>query len=142
MVPEDFVLSWDYVEDTAANIRRAMEHGEPGEEYIIASEPRSMVDVLSRAEDLTGISPPPAAPPWVFTLMGYGMQGVELVTRPPEGLESEVLQFFATGPILVDNSKAKADLGIEHRPFEERLETYLDWELDQQDLDPPNSQLA
>ncbi|MEF8771367.1 NAD-dependent epimerase/dehydratase family protein [Halodesulfurarchaeum sp.] len=36
MIPDEFVLPWDYVKDTAANLYRAMDEGNPGEEYILA----------------------------------------------------------------------------------------------------------
>ena len=35
--------------------------------------------------------------------------------------------------VLVDNSKAKRELGIEHRPLEEGIREYLEWELEQLD---------
>ncbi|OYR41324.1 NAD-dependent dehydratase [Halorubrum sp. Ib24] len=136
MIPNDFVLPFDYVEDTAANIKRAMDEGELGEEYIIASEPRNFVDVFDLAERLTGIPAPRAVPGTVFQLMSYGVAGLESFTRPPEGFESELLGFFATGGVLVDNSKAKRELGIDHRPFEESLQRYLEWEIEQQGLEP------
>lgn len=135
MIPNDFVLSFDFVEDTAANIKRAMDEGEPGEEYIIASEPRNFVEVFGLAERLTGIPAPRAVPGMMFQLMSYGVAGLEHVTRPPEGLESELLGFFATGGVLVDNSKAQRELGIEHRPLEESLQKYLEWEIEQQGLE-------
>lgn len=142
ILPNDFVLPWDYVEDTAANIERAMADGAPGEEYIIASEPRGMAEVFERAEELTGVSAPPAVPGSVFRLLGTVMQGVERVTRPPDGLESETLYFFASGRVLVDNSKAEAELDIDHQPLDRSLAAYLDWELDQQGMDPPGGELA
>lgn len=131
MVPADFVLPWDHVEDTAANIQRTMEAGEPGEEYIIANEPRSVPDVLGIVEDLTGIPAPRAVPGRLFSWLGHGVSAVERVTRPPEGFESELLKFFSSGGVLVDNSKATRDLGIEHRPVEEGLRDYISWEREQ-----------
>lgn len=142
MIPDEFVLPWDYVEDTAANLQRAMDRGEPGEEYIIANDPRNIVDVFDMAEEMTGISRPPTAPRALFQLLGYAMVGVEQVTEPPEGLESELLRFFATGRALVDSSKARTELDIEHRPLEESLQAYLDWELSQQEIEPETGQLA
>jgi len=135
MIPNEFVLPWDYVEDTAANIISAMEHGDPGEEYIIANEPRNIVEVFDMVEELTGIPRPRAVPPSLFTILGYGMLALEQFTKPPEGLESELLRFFASGRVLVDNSKAQTELDIEHRPLTESLRSYLEWELPQQGLD-------
>lgn len=134
VIPSDFVLPFDHVEDTAANVQRAMEAGKPGEEYIIASEPRNLVDFFEIAEELTGIPAPPAVPGWVFGLMRYGVAGLETITRPPEGLESELLGFFNSGSVLVDNSKAERELDIEHRSFREGIREYLSWEMEQQGM--------
>lgn len=142
LIPDDFVLPWDYVEDTAANLKRAMDRGAPGEEYVIANEPQSMSEVFGLAEELTGVSPPSAVPGTVFRLLGAGVAFVENFRRPPEGFESELLQFFASGGVLVDNEKAHSELGIEHRPLVESLQLYLDWELEQQGMQTDVGQLA
>lgn len=141
IIPDDFVLSMDFVEDTAPNIYRAMEHGEPGEEYIIASEPRPMGDSFQIAEDLTGIQAPRQVSGSIFRWLGTVMSGVETIKRPPAGFESEALRFFASGAVLVDNSKAERELDIEHRPLEEGVRQYLEWELAQQGM-PPLEQLG
>ena len=133
-VPQDFVLSMDYVEDTARNLYRAMQKGNPGEEYIIASEPCSLVEPFEIAEELTGIEAPRPVPGTLFRWIGHAMSGVETLTKPPEGFESELLYFFDSGAVLVDNSKAKRELGIEHRPLREAVRQYLDWELEQQGM--------
>lgn len=135
LVPGDFVLPWDYVEDTAANLRRAMEEGTPGEEYIITNEPRSVPEVLGLVEELSGIPAPRAVPGTVFSWLSRAVSVVELATRPPDGFESELLKFFSSGGVLVDNSKATRELGIEHRPLEDGLREYLAWELDQLGMD-------
>jgi len=134
MIPDDFVLSFDYVEDTATNIQRAMEAGEPGEEYIVASEPRNLVEYFEIAEDLTGVPAPRAVPGWLFGLLSHGVAGLETVTRPPEGFESELLGFFDSGGVLVDNSKAQRELGIEHRSLEDGIREYMEWEVEQQGM--------
>ncbi|SFB80532.1 dihydroflavonol-4-reductase [Halobiforma haloterrestris] len=131
MVPNDFTLPWSYVEDTAANLIRAMDEGSPGEEYILAGEPRSVPEMLGIVEELTGIPAPRAVPSAVFGALSRVVSAVELVTRPPEGFESELLAFFDSGEVLVDNSRARRELGIEHRPVEDGLREYLDWELTQ-----------
>jgi dihydroflavonol-4-reductase len=131
MVPRKWTLSFDYAPDTARAHILAMEHGQPGEEYIVASEPRTMGEVFDCAEDITGIPAPRTAPDWLFGGLATVMRGVETVTTPPEGLEAEMLDFFAGRQYLIDNTKAKRELGIEHRPLEEGLREYLAWETDQ-----------
>ena len=134
MLPNDFVLPFDYVADTADALARAMESGTPGEEYIVANEPVNLANVFELAEEITGVPTPRTVPGTVFRLLSYGTAGVELVTKPPEGLESELLRFFDTGGCLVDNTKAVRELGIEHRPVEAGLREYLAWEVEQQGL--------
>lgn len=135
MVPDDFVLPFDYVEDTAAALDAAMQAGEPGEEYIVASEPRNITDVFEVAADLTGVEMPRSVPGSVFRWLGRGVGVLEPAVQPPEGFESEMLRFFGTGPVLVDNAKAQRELGIEHRPLEDGLREYLAWEVDQLGMD-------
>lgn len=48
-------------------------------------------------------------------------------------MEPEMFRTYGGTEILVDNSKAKRELGIEHRPLEEGLREYLEWELEQLD---------
>lgn len=137
MIPRDFVLSFDYVEDTARMLHEAMAKGEPGEEYIVASEPRNMVEMFEVAERLTGVKTPRTVPGALLRWLSHPIAGLERVTRPPEGLRSETFRFFDSGAVLVDNSKAQRELGIEHRPLEEGLQEYLDWELEQQGMELP-----
>jgi dihydroflavonol-4-reductase len=54
-----------------------------------------------------------------------------------EGLRSETFQFFETWAVLVDNSKAQRELGIQHRPLEEGVRASLDGGLKQQGMDRP-----
>lgn len=135
MIPDDFVLSFDYVEDTARMLHMAMVEGEPGEEYIIANEPRNLVEVFDIAEALTGIQAPRAVPSTLLRWLSHPMAGIEQVAKSPEGLRSEMLRFFDSGAVLVDNSKAQRELGIEHRPLADGVREYLDWEVEQQGMD-------
>ncbi|MFT4891181.1 MAG: dihydroflavonol-4-reductase [Halobacteriales archaeon] len=135
MIPSDFVFSFDYVEDTARMLHKAMAEGEPGEEYIIAKEPRNLVEVFRVAERLTGIDGPRAVPGTLLRWLSHPMAGIEKFTTSPEGLQSEILRFFDSGAVLVDNSKAQRELGIRHRPLEDGVREYLIWELEQQGMD-------
>ncbi len=135
MIPRDFALPWDYVGDVADNLARTMAEGAAGEEYIIAGESRPVPEVLGMVEDLTGIQAPRALPGTVFGGLSRVMSVAERVTRPPEGLESELLAFFASGRVLVDNAKARRELGIEHRPIEDALREYLAWEVAELGMD-------
>jgi dihydroflavonol-4-reductase len=130
-IPRGFVAPWEHAEDTAGAHIQAMEAGEPGEDYITAPDPVSMVEVFEHAEDITGIPAPRAVSPRVFSALARVMDVVERVSTPPKGLEAENLRFLAGNKIPVDNTKAKRKLGIEHRPLAEGLRDYLEWEMDQ-----------
>lgn len=133
MIPRGWALPFDHVEDVAQAHVRAMDEGVPGEEYIVASEARTLAEVLECAEEITGVPAPRVVPDAVFGGLATIMRGVERVTTPPEGLEAELLEFLAGRRYVVDNTKAKRDLGVEFRSLEDGLRDYLAWELDQLD---------
>ncbi len=135
VVPRGFRMPFDYAADTARAHVLAMDRGDPGEEYIVASEPRRLVEVFERAEAITGISAPRPVPDAVFGVLARAMGLVERVTTPPEGYESESLSFLSDGQFDVDNSKARRELGLEHRPIEDGLREYIAWEVEQMGLD-------
>jgi dihydroflavonol-4-reductase len=131
IVPREFAIPFDYVEDAARAHVRAMEKGTPGEEYIVASEPRTLPEVFDAAEEITGIPAPRAVPDAVFGGLARVVRVAERAVTPPEGFESELLEFFAGRQYRVDNAKAKRELDLEHRSLEAGLREYLEWELDQ-----------
>jgi len=131
MIPRDHCVPWDHVGDIADGHVRAMEQGVPGETYIISGPPRDVVDVLECAEAITGVPVPRVVSPKVFAGMAGVMGVVERMVTPPDGFESEGLRFFAGGRWPVDTSKATEELGITHRPLEEGLREYLEWEVEQ-----------
>lgn len=128
IVPEGWSFPYEYAEDTARSHIRAMEQGDPGEEYIIAGDSRTLDELFSIAESITGVPTPNTAPTALFSLFASGMRLVERVTTPPEGFESETLEFLSGNSVRVDNSKAKQELGIDHRPLDDGLEQYFEWE--------------
>lgn len=134
MVPRDWKLSFDHAGDIAQALLLAMERGEPGEEYITASEARTMSEVFGTAEAITGIPAPRVVPDALFSGLRSVMKVVERFASPVEGLESEMMEFFAGRQYEIDNSKAKRELGVEFRSLEEGLRGYLAWEMEQMNL--------
>lgn len=127
---------WDHVADCARAHRLAMQRGDPGETYIIAGEPRTFVDVFDLAERLTGRSAPRSiSPRWVRTL-ARATARLDRVVTPPKAIHPETLSRISGTTWLADNSKAKAELGLTHRPLEEGLREYLEWERTQLDSHP------
>lgn len=139
MIPRGHYTPWDHVGDIAEGHVRAMDHGEPGEAYIISGSPRDVVDLFECAEEITGVPVPRAVSPRIFGGLAKFMGVLERVVTPPEGFEAEAFRFFAGGRWPVDTSKATEELGITHRPLEEGLRDYLEWEMDQLGMDsgPP-----
>ncbi|MDG5818283.1 NAD-dependent epimerase/dehydratase family protein [Natronococcus sp. A-GB7] len=134
MIPRGHYAPWDHVGDIADGHRRAMEHGTPGETYIISGKPRHVVDVLECAEEITGVPVPRVVSPMVFAGLARILGVIERIVTPPEGFEAESLRFFTGVQWPVDNSKAFEELGITHRSLEEGLRDYLDWEMAQPEM--------
>jgi dihydroflavonol-4-reductase len=131
MIPRGHYAPWDHVGDIADGHLRAMEQGAPEETYIIAGKPRDAVDVLECAEEITGVPVPRVISPKVFAGLASIMRVIERIVTPPKGFEVEALRFFTDVQWPVDNSKASEELGISHRPLEEGLRDYLEWEMTQ-----------
>ncbi|MFB6113144.1 MAG: NAD-dependent epimerase/dehydratase family protein [Halodesulfurarchaeum sp.] len=134
MIPREFTIPWEHVDDTVTSLVRTMEHGEPGEEYIIGGDQRPMTAVFDIAEEITGVSTPTPVPAAVFRGLASIVGAVEQVYTPAEGLRMENLAFFGNGRIRLDTSKANRELDLDQRSLETGLEQYLEWELEQ--LDP------
>ena len=116
-VPKRSAYCWAHVDDIARAHVLAMERGRAGESYIIAGEPRTMVDVFELAERITGIRPPRFRPSPTF------LKFLALFTR------SEYLRVVAGATYLGSNAKATRELGIAHRPLEEGLRETLEHEM-------------
>lgn len=134
MIPREGGLSFEHVDDTAQSLIRAMEKGVPGEEYIICGHNRTYVELFTLAEEITGIPAPRAMPPAIFDLLGRLVSLIEPTIQAPEGYRGESLSVFAGNTYYGDNSKARRELGIEHRSLEDGLRDYFEWEMDQQGI--------
>lgn len=135
VIPRGFTLPFDYVDDVAAAHVAAMENGERGEEYIIAGEPRGLVDIFDCATAMTDRPAPRTISPAWFTLLATVLSPVHRVRKLPPDFDPETLRTYGNTEVLVDNSKAIEELGIEHRDFEDGLREYLEWEIEQLDVD-------
>ena len=131
MIPRGWEFPFEHAADTARSHVRAMEHGDPGEEYIVASDSRTLEDIFARAEAITGVPAPRAVTPAFFSAFASVMGVAERVVTPPKGYRSETLRFLSEKRVDVDNSKARRELGVDHRPIEDGLREYLDWEQTQ-----------
>lgn len=119
---------WEHVEDSARAHRLAMDRGEPGETYIIAGEKRTFVEMFELAEELTGVPAPRSISPRWFRMLAPVVARLESVVPLRTTRQSEVLYRMSGATWLVDNSKATTELGVVHRPIEDGLLEYLEWE--------------
>lgn len=118
VVPRGSAYCFGHVVDTVQGHVRAMERGTPGEEYIIAGHPLTVVEAFELAEELTGIPAPRAVSPAWFRA-GARVSGVlaRFVSLPPD-YRAESLRVLGGVTYLGDDEKARQELGLTHRPFE------------------------
>ncbi len=136
-IPRRTAYCWGHVDDTARGHRLAMEDGDPGETYIIAGHPRTLVEVFDVVKGITGRPAPKALPPWTFSLMAGGARMARWFTDLPEAYHPESLRVLAGNTYLGDNGKARQALGLEHRPLRSGLEGTLAWEAEQLGVELP-----
>jgi nucleoside-diphosphate-sugar epimerase len=130
MVPLGTAYCWGHVEDTARGHIQAMEHGRPGEAYIIAGERRELVSALRLAERITGVPGPRiTVAPVIMKATAGLMSVIERVVPVPDDYTAEYLRENAGTTYLGDTSKAKRELGFEVRPLEVGLAETLHHEM-------------
>ena len=129
VVPRETAFCFGHVEDTARAHLLAMERGEPGETYIVAGEPARLTEALDVAEDVTGIPAPRAVSPRWFRLLSRVAGAVEGAVPLPPDYRAETLRILGGATYLGDNSKARRELGLEHRPLRDGLDEVLSAEL-------------
>jgi len=116
-IPRRTAYCWAHVEDTARGHILAMERGRPGEAYIIAGPPHTLVEAFEIAERITGIPAPRLKlGPGVLRILAF-------LAR------SERLRDIAGVTYLGTNAKARRDLGFEPRGLEEGLRETLAHEM-------------
>jgi nucleoside-diphosphate-sugar epimerase len=137
MVPQRFALCWAHVDDIARGHVLAMEKGRAGEDYIIAGEPKTFVDVLKMAEEITGIpAPRMQAPPVMFKISAALVGLIEGIVKLPAAYTSEGMRTIAGTTYWGDNSKARRELGYNPRPLSEGLPDMLRYEMAQLGMAP------
>jgi nucleoside-diphosphate-sugar epimerase len=126
MLPQDTAFCWAHVDDVARGHLLAMDKGLPGQSYILAGPPHSLVEAFELAEKITGVRAPRLrASPEMLRLMSKFMGLVGAVIPLPETYTAESLRVAAGVTYLADNEKAKRELGYTVRPLEEGLRETL-----------------
>lgn len=126
VIPRETAYTWGHVDDIAQGHVLAMESGNPGESYIVGGQPATLVEAFEIAERVTGIPSPRAVSPAWFALASRvtGLLG-QVLDLPPD-YHPEALRVLAGATYLGDNSKARRELGLEHRPLADGLTETLE----------------
>ena len=123
-IPRGTAYCWGHVDDTARGHLLAMERGVPGESYIIAGPPHTLVETFSIAERITRIPAPR------IHMSPAVLKALALLTR------SERLRDLAGVTYLGNNAKARRALGFEPRSLEAGLRETLAHEMRQLGKEP------
>ena len=116
-LPKRTAYCWAHVDDTASAHLLAMEKGRPGETYIVAGPPHTLIEAFAIAERITGIPVPR------FHASPGLLRAIAAVSR------SERLRDVAGVTYLGSNAKARRELGFDPRPLEVGLRETLQHEM-------------
>lgn len=130
MIPRESAYAPGHVEDVARAHVQAMEHGTPGEEYIVGGDPATLVEMFDIVADAADRDSPRAVSPAVFGALARVAAPLERVFTLPKDYRAESLRVLAGVTYLGDNSKAKDELGLDHRPLREGLQETVRNELE------------
>lgn len=137
MLPQQQAMCWAHVDDAAHAHILAMEKAKPGETYIIAGPPHTLIEAINAAEKITGVPAPKLhVPPAMMKVMAGMMGLIENVIPLPENYSGEYLRSSSGVTYIGDNSKARRELGYNPRPLESGLPETLAWEQQQLEIKP------
>jgi nucleoside-diphosphate-sugar epimerase len=130
VIPTGTAFCWAHVDDIAHAHRLAMEHGRPGESYIVAGPRHTLVEALEMAQAITGVPAPRLRVSPALLRTAAGVMGlVERLVPVPEAYTAEYLRVSAGTTYLGDNAKARREWGYVPRPLQEGLEETLRHEM-------------
>lgn len=132
LLPERTAFCWAHVDDVARGHLAAMEKGKPGESYILAGPPHTLIEAFQIAEKITGIKAPRLhGTPGLLRFMSILSGFFGTIIPLPETYAAETLRVSAGVTYLGDNAKAKRELGYTVRPLEEGLRETLPHVIDE-----------
>jgi nucleoside-diphosphate-sugar epimerase len=136
-VPRRTAFSWGHIEDTARAHLQAMEHGRPGQSYIIAGPPHTLQEAIRIAAGLSGRPAPVGLPPALLKGAASAARLIETVAPLPAALSSETLALLAGVTYLGASDKARREFGFQPRPLPEGLRHLVEHEMRLLGLTPP-----
>lgn len=138
LVPHKSAYCWGHLDDIANAHILAMDKGKPGESYIIAGPPHTLIEALAIAEKITGIPMPGfKAPAGMLKAMSSTMGVVGSLLPLPETFSAEYLRVSAGVTYIGSNARAKRELGYDPRPLEIGLRETLEYEMQKLGMKAP-----
>lgn len=129
VVPASATYCWCHVDDCVEGHILAMQKGTPGECYIIAGEPKRLVEMFELAAEVSGVAPPKLHAP-AFLLRAsaiFADLAGALVTLPPT-YSAESLR-ASTATYIASNTKAARELGYKPRSLREGIREWIEYEM-------------
>ena len=137
VTPRGAAYCWGHVGDTARGHLLAMEHGTPGESYIIAGPVHTLTEGLAIAEKITGIPAPRVHPsPRTMKALAAVSAAAGKLVPLPEMYDAETLRATAGVTYLGSNARATRELGFRARPLVEGLRETLLHEMRELGMQP------
>jgi dihydroflavonol-4-reductase len=116
-----------FADDVARGHLAALEHGRPGERYILADGFATMREIVSVATREAGRGwVPPTIPVSAAKAMAAGGEALSRLIRRPPLLGRGQLHFLLW-QARADNAKAREHLGVEFTPWEEGVRRTVRW---------------
>lgn len=118
------------VRDVAEGHVLALEHGTPGQRYLLGSAEGNVTlrELLGMLSEITGLSAPNRRIPWRLALtaayVDHFIEGMLLRRQPRIPLEGAK---YARKVMWVDPSKAVSELGLPQRPVRDALRDAVEW---------------
>jgi dihydroflavonol-4-reductase len=115
------------IEDAAAAMLLAEQHGSVGQRYIISDRYMTLKELATMAADIAGVNPPPVyVPHW---LMYSGCWLAEIINGVLDKDTELTRKSLRLSNIMkdYDNSKARNELHWQPRPFEQSVEEAVRW---------------
>lgn len=115
------------VRDVAQAMINAVEHGQSGERYIVGGELRTLESLTQTFEAVTGIPAPRRRVPYPLLL------GAAWFSQTAAALRGETSLLTVSGlrtmrdPRCVSSERARRELGISFRPFQDTLRDTVQW---------------
>jgi nucleoside-diphosphate-sugar epimerase len=121
-LPTRAAACWAHVDDVARGHILAMKRGRPGQDYIIAGECHTYIEVFEIAEAVCGVPAPRLRIPWwVLRSMAWPATLLGRFVHLPANYTAEVLRTTAGTTYLGTNAKARLELGYQPRDLRSGL---------------------